>query len=76
MQKFRNGFIRRLEEIVQNLPESIPVASSNDKLAAFNIEPELLDDPNIDADDLQLVGGYNQRVFEGASGVRGRGGYE
>ena len=50
-----SGFIKRFEEIVKGLPESVPLASGNDRLAAFNIEPAFLDDPNIGADDLWEV---------------------
>ena len=55
IQQTGSGFIRRFEEIVKSLPENIPIASGNDKLAAFNIEPALLDDPKIDPDDLWEV---------------------
>ena len=55
IQKSRNGFIQRFEEVVKSLPENIPIGSGNDKLAAFSIEPAILDDPNIDCDDLWEV---------------------
>ena len=41
IQQTGNRFIRRFEEIVKSLPENIPIASGNNKLAAFNIEPAL-----------------------------------
>jgi hypothetical protein len=55
IQKTGNWFIKRFEEVVESLPESIPIGSGNDKLAAFAIEPALLDDPKIDANDLWEV---------------------
>jgi len=56
IQKTGSGFIKRFEEIVKCLPQNIPIGSGNDRLAAFNIEPALLDDPKIDPDDLWEVG--------------------
>jgi hypothetical protein len=55
IQKTENKFIKKFEEIVKSLPESVPIGSRNDKLAAFNIEPALLDDPETDANDLWEV---------------------
>jgi hypothetical protein len=55
IQKTASGFIKRFKEIVKCLPENIPISSGNDKLAAFNIEPTLLDDPNINPDNLWEV---------------------
>ena len=52
LQKTGDELITRLERIVRSLPESTPVASRQDQLAAFNIEPELLDNPNIEPNDL------------------------
>ena len=55
IQKTENEFIKRFEKIVKSLPESVPIGSRNDKLAAFNIEPALLDNPETDAGDLWEV---------------------
>ena len=55
IQKTGSRFIKRFEEIVQCLPENIPIGSGNDKLAAFNVKPALLDDPKIDPEDLWEV---------------------
>jgi hypothetical protein len=55
VQQTGSRFIKRFEEIVKCLPENIPISSGNDKLAAFNIEPALLNDPKIDSDDLWEV---------------------
>ncbi|KIJ98108.1 hypothetical protein K443DRAFT_628814, partial [Laccaria amethystina LaAM-08-1] len=45
-------FIKRLKEIVDCLPENIPISSGNNTLAAFSFEPALLNDPKISSDDL------------------------
>jgi hypothetical protein len=55
IQKTGNKFIKRFEEIVKSLPENVPIGSRNNKLAAFNVEPALLDDPETDANDLWEV---------------------
>jgi hypothetical protein len=55
IQKTGNEFIKRFEEIVKSLPENVPISSRNDKLAAFNVEPALIDDPETDVNDLWEV---------------------
>lgn len=55
IQKTGNEFIKRFEEIIKSLPENVPIGSRNDKLAAFNIEPALLDNPETNANDLWEV---------------------
>ena len=55
IQNTGSGFIKRFEEIVKCLLQNIPIGSRNDKLAAFNIKPTLLNDPKINPDDLWEV---------------------
>jgi hypothetical protein len=47
-----NNFIHILQNLVKDLPESIPEASEFDKLAVFRRSPKEFDDPTLDADDL------------------------
>ena len=45
-------FLDRFQRIAGALPESVPVGSSVDRLAAFGWAPELFDDSNIKSEDL------------------------
>jgi hypothetical protein len=47
-----NNLIEILQNLVRNLPESIPEASEFDRLAVFGGIPKDFDDPALDADDL------------------------
>jgi hypothetical protein len=50
----KNGskFIMKLQAMVENLPESVPEGSMNDRLARFSVNPQDYDDPSLDADGL------------------------
>jgi hypothetical protein len=50
-----NNFIRKLQRLVKDFPESIPKASQSDKLAVFGGNPQGFDDSAIDADELWEV---------------------
>jgi hypothetical protein len=47
-----NNFIKTLQNLVKDLPESIPEASEFDRLAVFAGTPKEFDDPALDADEL------------------------
>jgi len=47
-----NNFIHTLQNLVKDLPESIPEASESDRLAVFGGSPKDFNDPTLDADDL------------------------
>jgi hypothetical protein len=40
-------FIKGFKEIIECLPENIPIGSGNNTLAAFSFEPALLNNPKI-----------------------------
>ena len=47
-----NNFIKTLQNLVKELPDSIPEASEFDRLAVFGGAPKEFDDPALDADEL------------------------
>ena len=47
-----NSFIKMLQELVNNLLESVPEASEFDKLVVFGGNPKEFDDPTLDAEEL------------------------
>jgi hypothetical protein len=44
--------LRRIQKIVKNLPDSVPIASSQDRLAVFSHDPRLLAGTTKNGDDL------------------------
>lgn len=53
--RYTGGFLERFQKIAGALPESVPVGSSGDRLAAFGWAPELFDNSNIKSEDLWEV---------------------
>ncbi|KAF8155871.1 hypothetical protein B0H34DRAFT_798966 [Crassisporium funariophilum] len=56
-----SGFLKKLQNSITNLPDSVSKASDNDKLAVFGGNPMDLDDPSLDANEFlnqakQLLG--------------------
>jgi hypothetical protein len=47
-----NCFIKMLQELVKDLPASVPEASAFDKLVVFGGSPKEFDDPTLDAEEL------------------------
>jgi hypothetical protein len=47
-----NGFIKTLQDLVKDLPASVPEASEFDRLAAFGRNPKEFDDAALGADEL------------------------
>ena len=47
-----NIFIKMLQDLVKDLPASVPEASEYDKLAVFGGSPKEFDDPTLDAEEL------------------------
>ena len=47
-----NSFIKMLQELVKDLPESVPEASEFDRLAVFGGNPKEFDDPTLNAEEL------------------------
>jgi hypothetical protein len=47
-----NHFIKTLQELVKDLPASVPEESAFDKLAVFGGSPKEFDDPTLDAEEL------------------------
>jgi hypothetical protein len=46
-----NCFIKMLQELVKDLPASVPEVSAFNKLAVFGGSPKEFKDPTLDADD-------------------------
>ena len=47
-----SGFVARLQAMVESIPESVPEGLENDRLAQFSVNPQIHDDPSLDADGL------------------------
>ena len=47
-----SGFLNKLQHLIKNIPDSIPEAGDNDRLAAFGGNPKDFDDESLDPDGL------------------------
>ena len=81
-----SGFLNRLQHSIKNIPDTVPEAGDNDRLAIFCGNPKGFDDENLDLDglweevlnpllksslDWETEGNTNEIVCRGSKGVEG-----